>query len=99
MGTPPPKQGLIAMNVNAIRELFPITKNFNFQNHAAVAPLSKPAAEGMQQYIHQLAETAGIRAGFYKHADRVRKAAAELINASPEEIAFVKNTTEGLGWV
>ncbi len=87
------------MDISAIRELFPITKNYNFQNHAAVAPLSKPAADAMRLYIDQLSSTAGIRAGFYKHAEHVRKAAAQLINAAPEEIAFIKNTTEGIGWV
>jgi cysteine desulfurase/selenocysteine lyase len=82
-----------------IREQFPITRNYNFQNHAGVAPLSRPAAEAMRLYVDQLETTAGLRSGFYKHAEVVRKLAAQLINAIPEEIAFVKNTTEGLGWV
>ncbi len=87
------------MDVQTLRDQFPITRNYNFQNHAGVAPLSKPAAEGMRLYIEQLSETAGIRAGFYRHAERVRRLAAQLINATPEEVTFVKNTTEGIGWV
>jgi cysteine desulfurase / selenocysteine lyase len=87
------------MNWASVRDLFPVTKNFNFQNHAGVAPVCKPAAEAMRQYIDQAVATAGIRANFYKQAERTRKATAQLINATPEEIAFVKNTTEGLGWV
>lgn len=87
------------MDMQAIRELFPITRNYNFQNHAGVAPLSKPAADAMRQYVDQCADAAGLRAGFYRQADRVRKLAAQLINATPEEVTFVKNTTEGIGWV
>jgi selenocysteine lyase/cysteine desulfurase len=40
-----------------------------------------------------------VRSAFYKHAEHVRKLCSQLINAAPEEIAFVKNTTEGVGWV
>lgn len=87
------------MELRDIRELFPITKNYNFQNHAAVAPLSRPAASALRNYADQVAATAGLRAGFYKHADRVRRSAARLLNADPEEVTFIKNTTEGLGWV
>jgi selenocysteine lyase/cysteine desulfurase len=53
----------------------------------------------MRLYVEQCAESAGIRAGFYRQAERVRKLAAQLINAAPDEIAFIKNTTEGIGWV
>lgn len=87
------------MNLENIRDLFPVTKNYNFQNHAGVAPLSRPAAEAMRTYIGELAEEAGIRSGFYRHAEQVRRSAARLINALPEEVTFIKNTTEGIGWV
>lgn len=87
------------MELTNLREMFPITRNYNFQNHAGVAPLSGPAAEGMKRYVDACCETAGLRSGFYRHAEHVRKVSAQLINASPEEIAFVKNTTEGIGWV
>ncbi len=87
------------MELSRIRELFPITRNYNFQNHAGVAPLSKPAVEAMCRYARECGETAGIRSDFYKHAEQVRKAAAQLINADADEITFVKNPTEGIGWV
>ena len=35
------------MNVEEIRSKFPITESYNFQDHAAVAPLCRPAAEAM----------------------------------------------------
>ncbi len=87
------------MELERIRETFPVTRNYNFQNHAGVAPLCKPAADGMRLYIDQLTAEAGLRSGFYKHAEQVRRSAARLLNASPEEVTFIKNTTEGIGWV
>ncbi len=82
-----------------IRKRFPVTRNYNFQNHAGVAPISAPAAEAMVRYTEEIRDTGGVRSGFYRHAEHVRKLASQLINAAPEEVTFVKNTTEGLGWV
>jgi selenocysteine lyase/cysteine desulfurase len=87
------------MDISQIREQFPIARNYNFQNHAGVAPMSLPAAEAMQRYARETSECASVRTDFYREVEQVRRLAAQLINATSEEIAFVKNTTEGLGWV
>ena len=87
------------MDIQNWRELFPITRHYSFLNHAGVAPLSKPAAEAMRAHVEQSEDRAGLGAGFYKRAEQVRRLAAALIGAGPEEITFVKNTTEGIGWV
>lgn len=87
------------MDINSTRELFPIARNYNFQNHAGVAPLCAPAAEAMQRYAREASECANVRTDFYREVEQVRRLAAQLINAVPEEVTFVKNTTEGLGWV
>jgi cysteine desulfurase/selenocysteine lyase len=87
------------MDVNAIREQFPIARNYNFQNHAAVAPMSRPAAEAMAGYARELSESAYLEGTYYRAADRVRQLAASLINASAAEITFVKNTSEGVNFV
>lgn len=87
------------MDMNEIRKLFPVTRNYNFLNHAAVAPLSKPAAEAVRKYVQEGLDEAGLHAGFYQRAEQIRQVAAEFINAGPDEVTFVKNTTEGLGWV
>lgn len=87
------------MNVSDWRALFPISKHCAFFNHAAVAPLSGPAADAMRHYVEQTEGSAGLGAGLYRRAEEVRRLAARLIHAEAREIAFVKNTTEGLGWV
>jgi selenocysteine lyase/cysteine desulfurase len=87
------------MNVSNWRDLFPISKHYVFCNHAAVAPLSGPAAEAMRHYVEKTEASAGLGAGFYRRAEEVRRLAARLINAEPRDITFIKNTTEGIGWV
>jgi len=87
------------MDTATVRESFPITKHCVFLNHAAVAPISRPAAEAICRYTQQSSEHAGIGAGFFRRIEQIRGLAGRLINASAREIAFVKNTTEGIGWV
>lgn len=87
------------MNLDAVREQFPITRNFNFQNHAAVAPLSRPAAEALAGYASELAESAYLRGTYYRAADRVRQLVAKLIHADATEVTFTKNTCEGINYV
>lgn len=82
-----------------IREQFPITRNFNFMNHAAVAPLSRPAADALIGYANELVENAYLRGTFYRTSERVRQAVARLIHADPAEVTFVKNTSEGVNYV
>lgn len=87
------------MDWEAIRAEFPITRNYNFQNHAAVAPMSRRACEAARRYLAHCEENASVGGGFYRHADQVRQLCARLINANPDEVTFIKNTSEGLSMV
>jgi cysteine desulfurase/selenocysteine lyase len=87
------------LTLEEIRVQFPITRNYNFQNHAAIAPLSRPASEAMAGYAREVCESAYLEGTYYRAAERVRQAVARLINADPEEITFVKNTSEGISYV
>jgi cysteine desulfurase/selenocysteine lyase len=78
---------------------FPILSHWDFFNHAAVAPLPAGAADAMRTYCRHAEEQAYVNAPWYKQLESLRRSAASLINASPEEIAFVKNTSEGLALV
>lgn len=87
------------MDWQALREEFPVTRNYNFQNHAAVAPISKRSADAAQQYFAYARDHSYVHGGFYRHADRVRGQVAQLINGKPDEITFCKNTSDGLSMV
>jgi cysteine desulfurase / selenocysteine lyase len=79
---------------------FPVRDQLIYLNHAAVAPLCRPAAEAMTR----LAEDC-TRFGSLHYDDwlatygRLRKAAARLINADSTEIALMKNTSEGIATI
>ncbi len=87
------------MNLEEIRSQFPITRHYNFQDHAGIAPLSAPAAQAMAAYAQELAEWAYLKGTYHRTIDHVRQAAARLLNADPDEITFVKNTSEGINYV
>ncbi|HTV47274.1 MAG TPA: aminotransferase class V-fold PLP-dependent enzyme [Phycisphaerae bacterium] len=78
---------------------FPIVRKWTFLNHAAVAPISASAARAIEQFAREARDDAYLTGQWYRRADAVRQLAAQLINAEPEEIAFVKNTSEGLAFV
>jgi cysteine desulfurase/selenocysteine lyase len=82
------------------REEFPVTGELIYLNHAAVAPLCRPAATAMKDLADDVCRNGSL------HYDKwlgtyagLRKAAATMINASPGEIAIVKNTSEGIAMI
>ena len=83
--------------LNVDRELFPITREQIYLNHAGVSPLPAPTAALVRAYADE-AEKSGA-GGFAAWAPRLkssREEAARLLNADTSEIAFVKSTTQGL---
>jgi selenocysteine lyase/cysteine desulfurase len=78
---------------------FPITREWAFFNHAGVAPIAARAGAAMRQYVQEAERDAYLTGKWYKRAEEVRRAAARIINAHPAELAFVKNTSEGLAFV
>ena len=82
------------------RDEFPVRQRFIYLNHAGVAPLCRRAAQAMTN----LADDALYFGSFHYREwldayEGVRTAAARLINATPAEIAIVKNTSEGIATV
>ena len=85
------------MDWQDLRHEFPVTENFAFLNHAAVAPIPTRSAEAMRALIADSNEHGDFNEPkWQQQVERVRGLAATLMGARAEEIAFVKNTTEGL---
>ncbi len=82
------------------RSAFPITERLIHLNHAGVTPLCRPAAEAMQNYAQEALDFGPFHYDKWlkTYAD-LRSAAARLVHGTPEEIAIVKNTTEGIATV
>ena len=82
------------------KDEFPVTKRLTYLNHAAVAPLCRPAAEAMKRLADDALHHGSLHYDQWMAAYQgLRTAAARLINASPGEIAIVKNTSEGIATV
>jgi len=88
----------IADYIGNLRE-FPVLHHWRFFNHAGVSPLPRVAADAMRTYARQAEEGAYLGTLWYADVERLRQSAAALINAHRDEIAFVKNTSEGISIV
>jgi cysteine desulfurase / selenocysteine lyase len=79
---------------------FPVRSHLIYLNHAAVAPLCKPAADAMKHLADDCCEFGSLHYQTWLDAyDGVRDAAARLTGAKAREIALVKNTSEGIATV
>jgi cysteine desulfurase / selenocysteine lyase len=95
----PANSAIGLLNIEEMRAKFPITRRFNFQDHAGVAPLSGPAAEALVGYAKEQSESAYVEGTYYRKSDATRLAIARLLNAHPDEVTYVKNTCEGINYV
>ncbi len=82
-----------------IAQEFPITRRWTFLNHAGVAPISARAASAIGKFAAEARDDAYLTGKWYQQIESIRQLAATFINAKPTEIAFVKNTSEGIAFV
>lgn len=84
-------------NWDEIRQRFPPALNWTYLNTAAGGPVCQYAADAARQYYVE-AQAAGDTRwdDWLARMEATRTAAARFVNARPEEIAFVANTSLGL---
>lgn len=86
-------------DVEALRAAFPTTKYCTYLNHAVAAPMPDPVRAAMSKFIADR----GVlfdRERRYEHVgSELRGVLAWLINGTPQEIAFLQNSSEGLNIV
>lgn len=82
------------------RKEFPVTGKFIYLDHAGIAPVSTRVVRAMRKYLDE-ASTGGAfhYPAWAERIREVRGACARLVNAGPDEIAFVRNTSHGLSLV
>jgi cysteine desulfurase/selenocysteine lyase len=79
------------------RDLMPVTRQWAYFDHAAVAPLSTPVADALTAWTRDSVENGAVHwSGWRERVEAVRQLGAELIGADESEIAIVRNTTEGV---
>src|SRR3954452_6849184 len=82
------------------RSHFPVTARWAYFDHAAVAPLSGPAQQALAGWAADLADNGDVHvSSWLRRVEEVRRQAGLLLNADPLDLAFVKNTSEGVGIV
>jgi cysteine desulfurase / selenocysteine lyase len=87
-------------DLSSYREHFPVTKNLIYLNHAAVAPLSAPAAKAMEWLVKDALENGSRHYSVWMDTYQgLRDSAARLMNCHASEIALMKNTSEGIATV
>ncbi len=89
------------MNWERTRRFFPVSRELVYLNHAGVAPISTRVEAALHRYAAEATRRGAFDydSVFDAEVERVRQRAAALVGAAADEIAFVKNTTEGLGLV
>ncbi|HEV7642619.1 MAG TPA: aminotransferase class V-fold PLP-dependent enzyme [Pyrinomonadaceae bacterium] len=84
------------MNEN-VRHLFPITKDYVYLNSAAVAPLPWTTVKEVNSALQDVMYNGSTH--FMKwlgNKQRAREIIAGLLKVRPEQIAFMRNTSDGL---
>lgn len=79
------------------RRQMPVTQKWAYFDHAAVAPITRAAREAIARWSAEAAEEGGPTWGRWdRRLQEVRAKAAAIVSATPEEIALVRSTTEGV---
>lgn len=81
------------------RAHFPICRARHYLNHASVNAISLPVAEAMEAWVAAALEGETFSEAAQAQMEAVRADAARLLGATASEVAFVKNTSEGLAFV
>ena len=87
------------MNEN-IRQLFPATEKYVYLNSAAVSPLPKPTVEAIISQLRDVSENGTVNfAEWINTKQRCRELVAKMLKVRAEQIAFVRNTSDGFSTI
>ena len=83
-----------------LRSLFPITSRAIYVNHAAVSPLPTPTIEAIESQLRDVRDNGSVNfRNWIVIKEHARSLLAELLGARPEQVAFMRNTSDGLSTV
>ncbi len=84
-------------DVTEVRRLFPIVDELLYFDAAALTPYSLPVLGALEKFSAERRDGASrYFEGWYLEMERCRSLLAGLLNASHDEIALTKNTSEGI---
>lgn len=79
-----------------LRGEFPVTKRMLYLDSAHQTPMATVVRAALNEFLVEGNESAGPKPVWVRRVETARESVAKLFNASPGEIAFIKNTSEGL---
>ena len=80
-----------------LHSLFPITNRAIYLNHAAVSPLPLPTFEAIESQLRDVRENGSVNfRSWISVKEHARSLLAELLGARPEQVAFMRNTSDSL---
>ncbi|MHC4176370.1 MAG: aminotransferase class V-fold PLP-dependent enzyme, partial [Planctomycetota bacterium] len=91
--------GSIGADWAVFRRQMPVTRRWAYLDHAAVAPLTAPAQDALEKWAADAAQNGATPysySAWMQKLEQLRTLAARMIAAEPQEIALVRNTTEGI---
>lgn len=87
--------------VSGLRDLWQVTRDSVYINHASMGPLPRPVIDAVTGLLEEHARFGGT--AYPRWMDQVvegtRTKMAAFINATPDEVALTKNTPEGISTV
>jgi cysteine desulfurase / selenocysteine lyase len=83
-----------------LRALFPITERAVYLNHAAVSPPPATTIQAVEAQLRDVHENGSLNfRSWLAVKERARELLAGLLGAQPEQVAFVRNTSDALSTV
>ncbi len=88
------------VDLRRYRPEFPITDEYVYLNHAAVSAPALRTTKAVESFLSQLSHEGIINyPQWIKRVEATRALFAEIINADPDEIAFMGNTSQGISTI
>lgn len=85
------------MDIEKVRELFPITRERLYFDTASLSPYCLPVINALNNFILERRDSASLYYDeWYDRVEDLRCLAAELLSTQPGSIALTRNTTEGV---
>jgi selenocysteine lyase/cysteine desulfurase len=82
------------------RRLFPVTERWAYLDHACVSPISLAVHQAMTAHLGDVLADGDVNASRWdRMVEGARRDGATLLGCRPEEVAFLKNTSEGISLV
>jgi selenocysteine lyase/cysteine desulfurase len=83
-----------------IRGLFPVTRTLNYLNHAAVSPPPSTTIAAVASQLYDVSANGSLNyREWVDTKERARRLLSDMMHARPEQIAFMRNTSDALSSV